>query len=151
MRIEYTTVIKNGVLPRDISDKLAIDLVYLDEKEVTLSIEPTNTSRSDKQNRYYFGCVVEEERKCFRERWGEIVSKEEIHAWNKSKFFVREILDPFINEVIVFPKSSTLFSTTEFEEKLELIRRYFETKFNWYIPAPNETKLIFTNDDILGQ
>lgn len=149
MRIEYTTKVQGGSFLQDTVDKLSIDLQHFEGKEITLSIEPINTYRSERQNKYYWGCVIEEERNCFKERFGEIISKSECHFFNKSRFFVREILDPYINEVIVFPKSSTLFSTAEFEEKLEMIRRYFETKFNWHIPAPNEPKLIFTNDEVI--
>jgi len=148
MKIEYTTDIKGGNFSQEIREKLADDLRHLEGKSVTLTIEPITINRSDKQNRYYFGCVIEAEKQCFKERYGEIFTKNEIHEFNKSKFFQREIYDAYINEVMVFPGSSKRFSTVEFEEKLEMIRRYFEVKFNWYIPAPNEKKLIFSSDEV---
>lgn len=149
MRIEYSTKIQGGNFLKETRDKLSIDLQHLEGKEVTISIEPFIKHRSNKQGRYYWGCIVEEQKQCFKERLGELFHKNEIHQFNKINFFKREIYDKYINEVIVFPGSTTRFSTLEFEEKLEMIRRYFETKFNWMIPAPHEQKLIFTNDEII--
>src|SRR3972149_465004 len=103
MRIEYTTVIKNGNLDREVIDKLFLDLKHFDGKSVIVSVEPIVNHRTERQNKYYFGCVIEEERGCFKERFGELFTKEEIHAFNKAKFFQKEIYDPYINEVMVFP------------------------------------------------
>ncbi len=110
-------------------------------KNVTLTVERKYNKRSNQQNKFYFGCIIEEEIQCFKEFWGEIYTKDQIHEWNKTMFWAEEKI--VNDEVVKKPCSSTPFTTVQWEEKIELIRQWFYLKFEWVMPLPNQQTEIF--------
>ena len=44
-------------------------------KDVIVTIEKRKSKRSEQQNKYYWACVIEDERACIKEQWGELWSK----------------------------------------------------------------------------
>lgn len=99
--------------------------------------------RTNLQNSFYFGVFIFEQIDCFKERWGEILSPSQVHDWNKSNVWCKEVVVG--DEIIRIPDSSANKTTVEWEERLEQCRQFFMINFDWPLPFPNsqtEIKLI---------
>lgn len=138
MKLTYTSLVKDGRLQKNVSERIANDLRQYEDKYVIIEIERRRSKRSDLQNAYYFGCVVEEQMACFKERWGEIYSKNQVHDWNKANIFCTEHIDSATGEIFKIPGSSASKNKMEFEERMEQIRQFFWNRFEWQIPLPNQ-------------
>lgn len=90
--------------------------------------------RSNEQNGFYFGVFVYSQIDCFKERWGEIFTVSQVHDWNKSNVWCKEIIVD--DEVQKIPDTSTNKTTKEWEERLEMCRQFFMLKFGWSLPVP---------------
>lgn len=127
---------------------LIVDAINVYEgKRVTVTIERFYKKRSNKQNRYYWGVIVEHWRNLIRTEWGEIWQTDEVHDFLKcnlnSQVFVDEqtgelALNPLTNEVIRKPKSTTKNTTFSQEEYHEACRQLAWEMFQANIPLPNE-------------
>jgi len=100
----------------------------------TLEIKKRGQKRSDSQNEYYWGLVIEMIREYINEQSGEQYSAEDVHELLKSKF--NTVYNPLVGEFI--PKSTTKLNTSEFEEYLQKIRTWGESHLGLKIPLPNE-------------
>ena len=134
----FSDVKEDGTLQKNAKLAIAEVLRSYVGKRIRVSIEKVKNTRSHRQNRYYWGCVVEEQRDCFLERWGEIWTKDEVHDWNKSNIWNTELVNEDTGEIIKKPGSSAAQTVGEFEEKMEKLRQYFQLNFDWMIPLPNE-------------
>lgn len=110
-----------------------------------VSIEEHKAERSDPQNNYYHGVVLE----MIAKAWG--VKKEEAHEWLcgtkfgwKAKKVPKKPSNPDGIESI--PKRTTttgydgqrsVLNKTEFEEFVEFARRFAEIKLRIFIPDPD--------------
>jgi len=109
-------------------------------KRISIKIERAYNRRTIPENKFYWAVIIEEEIQCFKEFWGESYTKQQIHEWNKSMFWADEKLVG--EEVIKTPCSSTKYTTTQWEERIELIRQWFWDKFEYRLSFPNEQKEI---------
>lgn len=116
-------------------------------KKVTVTIERYYKKRSNKQNRYYWGVIVEHWENILREEWGEIYQDNEVHEFLKSNLNFREVVDqetgevalnPITNEILRKPKSTTENSTFNQEEYHEACRQLAYSMFQYTIPLPKE-------------
>jgi len=108
-------------------------LSALEGQEVSVSIKPRHKSRSNRQNRYYRGCVLE-----ILSDWnGDI--PDDWHEWLKMKFLSTE--KEINGERFIYARSTTTLSTSEFEDYMQKIREWASVKLNLYIPKPNEVDL----------
>ena len=138
MRAEFFSDVKpDANLQNNVRQLIASSLQTVVGRRVRILIE-TIGKRSDKQNRYYWGCVVESQRAAFLERWGEIWDKDDVHCWNKANVWHTEIVDEKTGEIIKKPGSSKTKTKGEFEERLEKLRQKFWIDFEWKILLPNE-------------
>lgn len=106
--------------------EVAKKLASLPDGMYFVDIRESKKSRSLQQNRYYWGVVID------------ILSRdtgyypEEIHQLMAKKFLSYE------KKGEVFVKSTTMLSTTEFEEYLSKIRIFASMELGIFIPLPNE-------------
>ena len=135
---EYISNVKDDNLQMNVRKQIAKDLKEHNGKKVLITIKRVGAQRSDRQNRYYWGCVVLSQIDCFKERWGEIWDKDEVHDWNKCNVFSSDFVDEDTGEIIKRPGSSRTKTKTEFEERMEKLRQFFELNFDWRIQLPNE-------------
>lgn len=140
---EFYSDVKKGEdnkarLQKNVTQALAEVLHSFIGQRVWIRIEKVKNTRSHRQNRYYWGCVVQEQMDCFKERWGEIWTKDEVHDWNKSNIWHTELVNEETGELINKPGSSKTKTVGEFEERMEKLRQKFELDFEWRIPLPNE-------------
>ena len=97
--------------------------------DVELTLEKVKKQRSNNQNRYYWGVVVE----LLSKELG--YTTEETHEALKYKFLMVE------KGVLPTVKSTTDLTTQEFEEFMSRVREWSSVFLNCYIPDPNEVKL----------
>jgi hypothetical protein len=135
---QFISVIEDGKIRRMVAQGLADYIKGCGFKKVVIEVSQYRAKRSNEQNKYYWYIVVQYQRGCFKERWGEVYTKEQVHDWNKANIFCKELIDEDTGEVYKIPGSSAAQNKMEFEERMELIRQFFWTKFEWKIPMPNE-------------
>lgn len=92
---------------------------------------PTNT-RSQRQNRFYWSCVIA----TIADHCG--YAPEEVHEVLKDKFLPRKFITLGKHE-IELKKSTTDLNTIEFETFIEQVLAWASTELGLFIPTPNET------------
>lgn len=139
-KISYFGIAKAGKveLSDATRDDIKLFLLANDGAGVEVTVEKFYDRHSDRQRRFYFGPFIESQINCFRERYGEILTKGQQHDFNKNNFFAHELIDKDSGEVIKIPGSTTKFNTVEFETALERARQYYFSAFDWVLPVPNE-------------
>jgi hypothetical protein len=101
----------------------------LKEVRHVMTIKEDKETRSDKQNKYYWGVVC----KLLADHTG--YTPEEIH-----QEMGRQLLK-YTHQGTEFVKSTTKLNTKEMEKYLEDVRRFGSAELGCYIPLPNESDL----------
>lgn len=129
-----------GRLKIDCDDRPAFlnQISQIRNRNVRVRVIVEGKRRSQWQNNYYYGVVVELIRSAMSEEWGELVSKGEVHELLKQQCNWREKVNEATGETIKIPHTTTDMTTVEFEEYLERCRRFALEWFNLEIPLPNE-------------
>ena len=99
--------------------------------ELEMIVRRAKRSRSNPQNRYYWGCVLP----LISEEIG-ILIYEEVHEMLKGIFLKRGV--DYKGKRFEVIRSTADLSTMEFEEYLEKIRKWALIELNLLIPLPNE-------------
>lgn len=136
-KIEVLTEVKDGNL---ITNRSSIKeaVKAFNGKEVKLVISRVYKERTSKENRYYWGVIIEHWKSIIREHWGEIWNKEDVHHFLKSNLNFEELIDESSGLILRKPKSTTENSTFEQEEFHEACRNLAWEMFEYQIPLPNE-------------
>jgi len=122
----FTGSVDNGGLKFDRRSSVDEYIGTLIGQRVEVIIRKPRTKRSDVQNSYYWGVVIE----LLSKELG--YDKDEMHEILKYKFLQSNAMGmPYV-------KSTTKLSTGEFEDYLEKIRRWAAEFLNINIPLPNE-------------
>lgn len=126
----HGTVDKTGKLALNNRRRISQYLHSIVGKAVQITIEPVRNTRSQNQNRYYWGVVI----KMISVRTGH--TDEEVHAILASKF-LKEGVD-FRGKRYEVVKSTTSLTTIGFEDYLEKCRTFAAIDLELIIPLPNE-------------
>lgn len=105
-------------------------LLSLGDLEVQVLVEKKKKWRSDNQNRYYWGVVID----ILGSELG--YNPEEMHEALKWQFLRVE------GGKIPTVKSTASLSTVEFEDYMGQIRTWASIEFGVYIPEPNEAPVV---------
>ena len=125
MKIKLFGEVKNNKLHLENRDYFDNVIKSFNDKKVTLTIEQYKKTRSDNQNRYYWGVIIE----LLRNELG--YTADEMHDALRLKFLrVRGKVDTI--------KSTAKLSTVEAEEYYSQIRIWASSELNVQIPEPNE-------------
>ena len=144
-QIEIKTFVDNGKLIKN-RDLIEDAIAQYEGKEISIIIKRFFKKRSDNQNRYYWGVLIEHWKNLLREEWGEILSPEEVHEFLKTNLNYEEFADPETGEVLTNeitgnpirkPKSTKENTTFSQEEYHESIRQLAYNMFNAHIPLPD--------------
>lgn len=108
-------------------------------KQLMIRIDKRGSRRSNPQNRYYFGCVIEEVRLGLL-NIGYELSKDEVHFFLKDRFNPIEIPNKE-GEILKVPGSTTQMTKSDFSEYIERIARWSAEYLSIVIP-PAESDLI---------
>ena len=98
-------------------------------------------TRSNQQNRYYFGLVVPLIQKRIKDMGTEL-TKEETHEFLKARFNFSELVNEGTGEVLQLPVSTTRLNKEQFGEYIEKIQRFASEFLSIVIPDPGvQTKV----------
>lgn len=133
--IVTTGFVRGGRLEIRNRKQFAQTLRRMRDGEVIVTIEPRKAARSQPQNRYYWGVVVE----LISEHTG--YTPEELHDYLKAKFLPKALALPDANGVIVdefvIGGSTTKLNKLEFGEYVERIRQWAAETLDVVIPDPD--------------
>lgn len=101
--------------------------------QIQILIEKRKRIRSQQQNRYYWGCVID--LLCEGFGWLDPDGPEEMHEYLKMKFLAKQ------RGPITTSRSSASLTTIEFEEYMSLVRSWASLEHSIYIPEPNEPSI----------
>ena len=107
-------------------------------KNIEITIQKRRKRRSNNQNAYYWGVIVELIKSAILDSWGETMSSDEVHNILKSQLNYKEQINQKTGEVIKTPKSTTQLSTIECEQFYHECRTWAKEWFGIEIPMPNE-------------
>lgn len=136
-KIEINSKVQNGTLKTN-RKFIAEAIKTFEGQEIIITFEKRKKKRSNQQNAFYFGIVIGIMQLAFKETWGEFYSANEVHEALKSKYCFREQINENTGEIISIPMSTTNFTTIEWEEYIDKIRKFAMEWFNVSIPFPNE-------------
>lgn len=128
-------------------------LKSLNDGEIQMLIEKRKRTRSNRQNRYYWGCVIP--LLCEAFGWIDNEGPEEMHEYLKYKFLAKkryikifpgaqnELTEVFSDaeEEVATTRSTTSLTTVEFEDYMLQIRQWASLEHGVYIPEPNEPSI----------
>jgi hypothetical protein len=135
--IVLRTRVNNGTVSTTVQNEIKAFLNMYEGKEVEIVLKKARSKRSDLQNRYYWGCVVEIVRQALKEL-GHRLDKDEVHYFLREKFNYKELVNESTGESLKLPSSTTTLTKTEFAEYIERIAQWSAEFLNVAIPEPNE-------------
>jgi len=107
-------------------------LKLLHLKPYKITIVEDRDSRTNRQNRFYWGTVVN----TLAAHTG--YTADEMHELIKTKFLGTDLCVQSTGEVIRIPRSTAILNTKEFGEFLEEVIAWAVTDMGCYIPHPGE-------------
>lgn len=134
---------KNGRLQSNVQTQLNDYISSLKDARYQIEIKKVKKSRSNNQNRYYWGIIVNEFRSGVAEMWGEYIGSQEAHEYLKLHCNYKELINENSGEIIKLPQTTADRTTIEFEEYLERCRKLIYNYFNRVVALPNESLEIF--------
>lgn len=135
--MEYFGKVTDGVLKITKRADFDNEVKQFDGHNVIIKVERYRATRSEQQNRYYFGVVCGLIRERLREL-GHDLSIQDTHDFLKGRFNAKELIDVNGGEVIQVGNSTSKLNKSEFMEYLEKIKQFSATTLDLYIPDPNE-------------
>ena len=116
--------------------KIRMEVQVFTGKEIELTIQRKKKHRSDPQNRYYWGVVVEMIRAGMKEM-GDKVTPDQVHEFLKWRFLRTQKIDEATGEVLYEYAGSTAdLSTVEFSEYVEKCCQFAAELLGVSIPLP---------------
>lgn len=128
MKFLFSGKVENGKLKLDNIASFRKYLINLEDKKVQVAIRKYKTSRSLKQNAYYWSVIIP-----IIADWAGEDDRESIHEALKEKF-----LKVRTNKGLKIVQSSAKLTTTEFEIYLGKVKRWASMDCGLIIPNPNE-------------
>lgn len=139
--ITINTKVVNGVLKQN-RTRIQDAVKSFEGKEITIIIKRKRKTRSNEQNRYYWGLLIPLMVDAVKVEWGEIWSNEKAHEFFKMHFLYYEKLNEETGQIIKLPKSTTENTTVEMEEYHSQIREFLVEWFNVTAPLPGENIIL---------
>ncbi|OWK34649.1 recombination protein NinB [Fimbriiglobus ruber] len=135
--LELPFMAADGRIPSSVWERLGDTVSRLPGKRFVITLKEVKRKRSVSQNAYYWGVVIAEITKMFRDH-GNYVDGEDVHEFLKLRVakLSRMIVTPD-GEVHKSLGSTTKLSTMEFEVYLERVRAW-AAEYGCIIPLPNE-------------
>jgi len=130
-RIRHILQVKNGKPVMQNREKFYEDLKRFEGRPCYFTLSELKRSRSNNQNRYYWGVVIE----IIGRELG--YHPEEVHEVLKNQFLPVRTLSIGDDEYKISGSTAKL-STKEFEDYLERVRTWAASNLSIVIPLPNE-------------
>ena len=145
MKLEFFGKVENGNLHIYNRNVFKSMLSIFNSKEIKIIIERKKKTRSNPQNRYYWGCIIPAIQQGLLETQGEWISIDEVHEFLKQNFNYKEIVNDKTGEVLRLGITTTDKSTLEFEEYMDKCRQFADEYLNIIIPLPNEQANLYNS------
>lgn len=136
--VTFESTVTNGRFEPLVAETIRQLLRRMEGKRLRLKISRWTRQRSDRQNRYYWGVVVEMVWQMFLE-YGNDMTKEEVHDFLKGPevgALFTEVMDPR-GEIHRVPLSTTKLTTVSWEDYMTKCRAW-AARMGLQIPEPNE-------------
>lgn len=118
--------------------KIRSEVRVFEGKEIELTIRKKRKHRSDPQNRYYWGVVVEMIRAGMKEM-GDTVTPNQVHEFLKWRFLRVSKVDETTGEVLYeYVGSTAKLKTVEFWEYIEKCCQFAAEMLGVSIPLPQQ-------------
>jgi len=104
-------------------------------RDVEITIQPWSDSRTNRQNRYYWGCVIDGAITALRHDWGVTLTPQAAHDACRAMFLGAAPMGP---KGVLVARSTTTLSTTEFSAYVDTIRHWALHECGVLIPTPDE-------------
>jgi hypothetical protein len=139
MKYEIRTNVLNGNLKRN-RNLILNALESFEGQEVILTIQKARKSRTNPQNSFYWGVVLQLVQQGLKDATGEFRSVENIHYNILLKMFApeNEIVNIETGECITEKITSSEMTTTQFSEYIMEIQKWSAEFLGINIPNPNE-------------
>ena len=116
--------------------KMRREMAAFSGKEIEVVVTRKRKHRSDPQNRYYWGVVVEMIRAGLKDM-GDIVDQDQTHDFLRHRFLKVTRVDADTGEVLYeYAQSTTKLSTVEFSEYIEKCCQFAAEFLGVSIPLP---------------
>lgn len=122
--------VNEGKLTIDKAGELRTYLGGLGNVRIVLTVEKERRKRSNQQNRWYWGCILQ----LISEHTGE--EPEDLHEALKAHFAKKKVVGN-----IIVPSSTRYLDTIDFAEYCEKVRRWAAEELNINIPDPDQVQL----------
>ena len=139
MKIEIITSIENNIFKRN--RNLVLNAIqHFNGKQITLTFSKLKKSRSNNQNRFYWGVVIPLVQNGLLEATGELRSSENIHYRILLPLLAPtvELVNKQTGECITEKLTSSEMTTTQFMEYIMEIQKWAAEFLGIDIPNPNE-------------
>lgn len=139
MKIEIITSILSGKFKRN--RNLVLNTIqHFEGKNVVITFSKPKKSRSNNQNAYYWGVVINLVQQGLLDATGELRSANDIHYNILLPMFapINDIINKEMGEVINERITSSAMTTTQFMEYILEIQKWSAEFLNIDIPNPNE-------------
>lgn len=124
----FTGKVDRGKVLLDRPSQYLIQISRLEGQRIEIILRKLWKKRSDNQNRFYWGVVLE----ILGEHCG--YDAEEMHEALKEKFLSNQRDEKGLVKI----RSTAKLNTAEFEEYLDKIKKWSAMELNCFIPDPNE-------------
>lgn len=136
--VEFTCRVANGRIPPKTAEQIAKVVRNADGKQIIITLAEVKRKRSNQQNAYYWGVVVQAVLEVFREA-GNMVDADDVHLF--LKLHVGKLAQVIVTpggKVIKSLGSTAKLSTVEFSNYIERIRAWAMEVLDIDIPSPDE-------------
>lgn len=146
MSLVYFGTVKDGALKIRNRNALVLDLESLDGKEVEIKISRKKKTRSNNQNRYYWGVVIPVIKQGLIDAGfnRSIVNDSNlVHEFLKNMFCPKiELVNEDTGEVLTLPPTTTSNTTTQMMEYFQDIQIWAAEKLGISVPDPGEVMML---------
>ena len=142
-KIEIITSISNNVFKRN--RNLVLNAIkYFNDKDVVITFSKPKKSRSNNQNRFYWGVILPLVQNGLLDATGELRSVDNIHYKILLPLFapLNEIVNKDTGECISERLTSSEMTTTQFMEYIMEVQKWSAEFLSIDIPNPNEENLL---------
>lgn len=117
-------------------DRFWMEVPFLNDGPIELIVQKVYNKRSNDQNGYYWGVVIDCYRRGFLDTWGEPCSIQEAHDSLKERYNFQEMVNPDTGEILKIIKDTRSLNTSEYSEYIENCRNFIHEWFGISVPDP---------------
>ena len=137
-RIETYAQIINGKLHLMKRSEFHKAIQMIGDCKGKLIFEKSYKKRSNDQNAYYWGVVIDLFQTGYFAETGENCTPDEAHEYLKNKFNTKEAVCEGTGEILNMVQSTQTLTTVQYEEYLIACRNFIHEYFGILVPLPNE-------------